>query len=448
MPLALIGLSHKTCPVEVRERLAFTAPGALERALDYLKGALAPSGSESVLLSTCNRTELYIATPDTLELSTDELITLLVEARGDDAEHHLPPYLEERRGSHRVTEHLFRVASGLESMVLGENDIVRQVKEAYGQASDHALCGPVLNPLFHESLRVAKRARTEFEMQKGAFSVGHAAAQLAQNIFGSLQGHTVLLLGAGAMSETTARHLAASGASSVLVANRTFDRAARLAEALNGRAIQYDEFASHLARTDIVISSTAAPHIVVTRPMVEAVLRERRHRPLFLIDIAVPRDIEASVGDLPDVFLYNIDDLQAVVDSDISERRRRAARAETLVHEEAVAFAARQRATQTVGPLVSSLRAKQHAIVDDELGRLRRRLSHLPDADWAAIEAFARSVENKTLHDPTLKVKEYAAPAPGQEAEAEAKIATVREIFGLDSSAVTAASRGEKEGDT
>lgn len=443
MSLALIGLSHKSCPVEVRERIAFTAPGTLERALDHLKSVLAPTGSECVLLSTCNRTELYVATPEGLELSTEDLVTLLVEARGDDTEHLLPPYLEERRGGHRVTEHLFRVASGLESMVLGENDIVRQVKEAYANASDHALCGPVLNPLFHESLRVAKRARTEFEMQKGAFSVGHAAAQLAENIFGSLQGHTVLLLGAGAMSETTARHLAAAGASSVLVANRTFDRAARLAESLNGRAIQYDEFAAHLARTDIVIASTAAPHFVVTKEMVAGVLRERRHRPLFLIDIAVPRDIEASVGDLPDVFLYNIDDLQAVVDGDLSERRRRAARAEAVVHEEAVAFAARQRATQTVAPLVSSLRAKQRAIVEDELARLRRRLAHLPDADWAAIEAFARSVENKTLHDPTLKVKEYAAPAPGEEAEAEAKIATVREIFGLEAGRATSASDRE-----
>ncbi len=446
MSLALIGLSHKTCPVEVRERLAFTAPGVLERALEYLKNTLGPNGIEAVLLSTCNRTELYLATPDGAELSTEEMVELIVAARGEDADQHLPPYLEERRG-HRVIEHLFRVASGLESMVLGENDIIRQVKEAYSQANNHAVCGKVLTSLFHESFRVSKRARTEFEMQRGAFSVGHAAAELAESVFdGSLRGHSVMLLGAGKMSETTARHLAASGASSVLVANRTFDRAARLAEALNGRAIPYEDFTSHLARTDIVIASTAAPHVVVTKAMVESVLRERRHRPLFLIDIAVPRDIEASVGDLPDVFLYNIDDLQAVVDSDLSERRRRASRAEVLVREEAMAFAAHLRANQTAAPLVSSLRAKQHAIVQEEMARLRRRLPHLDETDWSAIEAFARSIENKTLHDPTLKVKEYAAPAPGQEAEAEAKIATVREIFGLNEAATPVAPAGaEKE---
>jgi glutamyl-tRNA reductase len=439
----MIGLSHNThAPVEVRERLAFTMPGALPAALDYLKTVLAPSGAECVLLSTCNRTELYVAAPG--DVSTDDLVGLLVGARRqaarDGASHtDLPPYLEERRG-HRVIEHLFRVAAGLDSMVLGENDITRQIKTALSAAREHGACaGGTLFSLFHDALRVGKRARTETDLARGAFSIGHAAAQLAQNIFGSLQGRQVLLLGAGKMSETTARHLAASGASSVLVANRTFDRAARLAEALNGRAVRYDEFPAHLAKADIVIASTAAPHPVLHRETVEAVLKARRHRPLFLIDIAVPRDIDADVGDLPDVFLYDIDDLQAVVDADLAERRQRAAQAETLVHDEAMQFAAKLRTAQAAVPLVSSVRAKQRAIIDEELERLRRQTEFSPE-QWAAIEQFLRAVENKTLHNPTLKIKEYAAA--GDAGDAEAKMETVRELFGL-AAAPNAPSRDE-----
>ena len=425
----MVGLSHNThAPVEVRERIAFTTPGALGSALAYLKASLGP-GAECVLLSTCNRTELYVSSP--VDLETDDLVGLLMGARrhaelDPSAISELPPYLEERRG-HRVIEHLFRVASGLDSMVLGETDIVRQLKEAYARAVDSDLCGAALNTLVHEALRVGKRARTETELARGAFSIGHAASQLAQNIFGSLQGRTILLLGAGKMSETTARHLAASGASQVLVANRTFDRAARLAEILNGHAIRYDEFSSHLVKADIVIASTAAPHPIVTREMIEPTLKGRRRRPLFLIDIAVPRDIDPAVGDLPDVFLYDIDDLQAVVDADVAERRGRAARAEALVHEEAMAFAARRRSAGKAVPLVSGLRAKHRGIVADEKERLRLRSNWTPE-QWRAIEAFAQSIENRTLHDPTLKIKEYAAS--GEDAAA-AKMETARELFGL-----------------
>jgi glutamyl-tRNA reductase len=236
------------------------------------------------------------------------------------------------------------------------------------------------------------------------------------------------------MSETTARHLTAAGATSVLVANRTFDRAARLAEALNGRAIHYDEFASHLARIDIVIASTAAPHPIVTKALVEGALRHRRHRdPLFFIDIAVPRDVEPGVGDLPDVFLYNIDDLRRLVDEDLAERRQRAAHAEAVVREEALAFAARQRIAQTAVPLVSSMRAKMRTNTEAELARLRQRLPHLSAEDWASIEASFAAVENRMLHDPTAKIKEYAA-APDAE-HAAAKMETVRELFGLEPSA-------------
>jgi glutamyl-tRNA reductase len=435
MPLSLIGLSHHTAPVEVREQIAFTAPGALQDALEYLKETLRGTGSEAVLLSTCNRTELYLATPE--NLSTDDRMSLLLGAHGAGLHNGgagFPPHLIEKRGGHSVTEHLFRVASGLESMVLGESDIVRQVKSAYSSATEAGLAGTSLNLLFHEALRVAKRARTENDLGRGAFSVGHAAAELAETIFGSLAGCTVLLLGAGKMSETTARHLASAGATSVLVSNRTFDRAARLAELLNGRAVPYEEFPVHLQRADIVIASTAAPQAVVHRDMVEGVMRQRRQRPLFLIDIAVPRDIETSVGDLDGVFLYNIDDLQQVVAEDIAERRSRAAHAEAMVREEAFAFASRLRAQQSATPLVTEVRAKIHTIAEVELARLRQRLPNLSPEEWRAIVATVQSIENKIAHDPTVKIKEFAAAAvDGAEPAGDAaqKMETVRELFNL-----------------
>lgn len=435
MPLALIGLSHNTgAPVEVRERIAFTTPGTLAHALEYLKSTLG-GNSECVLLSTCNRTELYITTP--VDFTESELADLLLTARGltDSMDARMVAgYLTTRRG-HRAIEHLFRVASGLDAMIIGENDIVRQIKEAYREANQTGLSGRELNPLFHEALRVGKRARTETDLGRGAFSIGHAAAEMARNIFGAGSGQTVMLLGAGKMSETTARHLTSGGSTTVIVANRTYDRAVHLAEALNGRAIHYDEFGAHLAKVDIVISSTAAPHAVVTRPMVEAALKNRRHRdPLFLIDIAVPRDIEPEVGELPDVYLYDIDDLKQMVEEDMAERRRRAIHAEALVQEEALTYAARMRSQSVAAPLVTSMRAKVRATVTPEMARLRQRLPHLSPADWQAIEAAFASVENKLLHDPTLKVKEYAA-AP-ETPEIAVKMATVREIFALEEKVV------------
>jgi glutamyl-tRNA reductase len=438
----VVGLSHQTAAVEVRERIAFTAPGALGKALVFLRERLRPIGAEAVLLSTCNRTELYVASPAGRRMSSGDLRDLLVGARdvvADNASEDFTACLGERHGALPVTEHLFRVTSGLESMVLGENDIVRQVREAYAAANAARTTGPMLNPMFHEALRVAKRARTENDLGRGAFSVGHAAADLAETIFGSLAGRTVLLLGAGKMSETTARHLAASGASSVLVANRTFDRAARVAEILGGRAVPFEEFPQHLVRADIVIASTAAPHAIVQRSLVEETLRRRRNRPLFLIDIAVPRDIDPAVGTLDGVFLYDIDDLQQVVAEDIAERRARAVRAEQLVHEEAQAFAARLRVEQAAAPLITEVRAKLHGIVESEMERLRQRLPHLSEEDFAAISIAMQSVENKIAHDPTVKIKEFAAvnAAAGDRTpeHAAAKMETVRELFNLAASA-------------
>lgn len=423
MSVVMVGLSHHGAPVEVRERLAFTNEGALTDALRSLRQALGDRG-ECVLLSTCNRTELYLADGD--NLSARELGGLLVAVRGlPDAD--FAPYWEERR-EHRAIEHLFRVAAGLESMMLGEPDIVRQVKIAYARAADVGATGPTLNRLFHQALFVGKRVRTETQLGRGAFSVGHAAAAMAESIFGSLAGRTVLLLGAGDMSEATARHLVSAGASAVLVANRTFDRAVVLAEALGGRAIGYEAFPEHLSRADIVIASTAAPHPIVHKAQIAEAMRGRPRRPLFLIDIAVPRDVDADVGDLDGVFLYNIDDLRAVVEADQAERRQEALRAEAVVAEEAAAFAAALRTTREAAPLVSSLRAKWEEIRRAELARLRERLPHLSPEEWQAVEITTRSIVNRIAHEPTRTIKDLVADPDGSAPE---KMDTVRALFGL-----------------
>lgn len=417
MPLVMVGLSHKTAPVEVRERIAFTAPGRLSDALNGLRAA---GINEAVLLSTCNRTELYVAG----EGARPEALVELLESLHQDAPDDLERYFEEWRG-HRAVEHLFRVTSGLESMVLGENDITRQVKDAYSAAAQAGLTGGVLNPLFHKALESSKRARTEMDLTRGAFSVGHAAARLAEQLYGNLRGRGILILGAGDMSETTARHLRAAGADTILVANRTFDRAARLAESLGGRAIDYEAFPAQLLRTDIVIASTAAPRPIVTRALIEETLKARRHRPLFLIDIAVPRDIEASVGELEDVYLYDIDDLQAVVDAESAERQRRAVKAGTLIEQEAKAFVEKWRAQLAAAPLVTALRARQQAVLEAELERLYRRLPDLDTDQRAAIETFGESLLQKLAHDPTRRIHAWAEEEPE-------KLDTIREVFALN----------------
>ncbi len=434
----MIGLSHNTdAPVAVRERIAFTAPGAMANVTRFLAERRAETGAEFVLLSTCNRTELYVASAPSDEWDTDAVSRLLFAAHeaatgesADDSARIAGPFLQERRG-HRAIEQIFRVASGLDSMMLGENDVTRQIKDAYAQAADAGICGPALNTVFHEALRVGKRARTETELGRGAFSVGHAAAELARSIHGSLKGKTVLVLGAGAMSESTARHLSAEGAATVLVANRTYDRAVLLAESLNGRAVHYDEFPNYLATADVVVASTASPHPVVTRAMVaDALKRRARNRPLYLIDIALPRDIEPGVGELDGVYLFDLDHLQQMVESEAAERRQKAARAEVIVREEATACTLKLRTMQIAGPLVTRVRARHNGIIQAELAELRRKLAHLPEADWARIESFARAVENKMAHAPTERIKEYATFA--DENLAQRKMRTVRELFDLE----------------
>ena len=418
MPYVMVGISHRSAPVEIREQFAFTGPGMLRDALLHLGRVLSPA--DFVLVSTCNRTELYVAST---EATGRELKQALLGARPDAP---VPPDTcwEERRCGAAVS-HLFRVAAGLESMVVGENDIMRQLRESYASAAEGGCTGPRIDALFHEAFRVGKRARTEMGLSRGVFSVGGAAADLAGSIFGDLAGRSILLLGAGKMSETTARHLVSSGANTVLVANRTHDRAVRLAETLGGRAVTFDNLDAHLVEADIVIASTAAPHVVVTADRLAPVMKRRRGRDLFLIDIALPRDIDPACSRIDGVFLYDLDDLQKVVAAESAERAARAQGASALVEHEADAFVGRVLATQVVAPMVTELRNKHRLIVDDELARLRRRLPDLTEEQWKAIEAFSGSVLNRIAHDPTARIRQYAEAADSQRLDA------AKELLGL-----------------
>ncbi len=420
MSLLLVGINHHTAPIDVREQLA-VAERALPDALRSLSSL--PGVAEGALLSTCNRTEVYAeAGAGPLE---DALADWLAGRHGLTRQH-FDGHLYSRRGA-AVAEHLFSVASGLDSMILGEPDIQRQVKSAMEAAQSAGTVGTRLNKLFQDALETGKRTRTETGLARGAFSVGAAAVDLATQIFGeSLSGYTVLVLGAGKMSEVTARHLQARGAPAVLVANRTYDKAVHLADRFGGRAEKFDEIARLMAQADIVVCSTSAPHPIVTRAMMQDVMRARRNRPLYLVDIAVPRDVEASVDEMENVFLYNIDHLQELVAGARQTRAGEVARAREIVTQSVAEYARWERSLE-VAPLVVAIRQKLDAVRQAEAARLRARLPDLPEREWRMVEAALASLTNKIAHPATVTIK-----AAGAGDDAPNALDTIRRAFGLE----------------
>lgn len=418
MHLVVIGLNHKTAPVEVREKVA-VAEHNLQRALEALR--LCGCVAECCILSTCNRTEAY-AVVDKRE-NEEVLVEYLSRRSGVEASD-LRPHLYALSGRDCI-QHLFSVAAGLDSMMLGEHQILGQVKTAFCAAGDAACTGTILNSLFRQAVTVGKRARTETEISRGAFSVGRAAVELATSIFGDLSGRKVLILGAGKMSELTATHLVSSGASSIIVSNRTRDRAEELAARLGGTAIGFDNFAGAICEADIVIGSTASPHPVVTREQMQKTMKQRYERPIFLIDIAVPRDFESGIGNLDNVFLYNIDDLQSLVQQSSAEREREIEKVNVIISEEVRAFMTWLKTLEVV-PLIKLLREKLESVKEGEWERNSSRFAHLPEADREAIRALLKSVVSKLSHYPVLKMKEYAADSNGY-----GKLDLVRELFGI-----------------
>jgi len=402
MHVLVVGLSHRTAPLGLRERVDFQ--GRVEAALR----ALAARGSthEAVVLSTCNRAEVYAACEEIGPARAD-LGMFVGEFHGVDRGE-LAPHIYDLTDLD-AARHLLSVAAGLDSMVVGEPQILGQVKEAHTLATSAQTVGPVLNRLFHASFAAGKRVRTETGLASGAVSVSFAAVALARKIFGDLKGRTVLVVGAGEMGKLTARHMKAQGVQQVTIVSRTMAHAARTAEAIGGaRAAPWEEMDAVLGASDIVITATGAGTTILTKGHIEAVMRARRNRPLFIIDIAVPRDVEATAGEIEQVFLYNIDDLQASVRENLARRASEILRAESIVAEEAGKFGAWLRSLDAI-PTVVALRQKFERIRRAELERLDFKLSALPlDARpeaRACVDEITRLIVEKLLLTPTEQLK-------------------------------------------
>jgi glutamyl-tRNA reductase len=405
MSVVLVGISHHQAPVELRERAALDAARAGE-----LARTLAGERGEAVCLSTCNRTELYLAeeSADEAERKAEAALLALEEELG--------PSLYRLRDE-AAALHLFRVAAGLDSMVPGEGEILGQVRGAH----DVGATGPILDRLFRDALHAGKKARTETAIGESPASVSSAAAALAEQVFGDLNGRRVLVIGAGEAGELAIKSLRARGADIAFVANRTRERAHELTRLHGGDALGLEDVAPNLGHVDVVLSSTTSPDWTLTRGEVRATLHARRGRPLFLIDLAVPRDLDPAIHELEGCYLYDIDDLQAVVAETLAGRRREAERAEAIVAGEAERFREWQ-ASLDVVPAIASLRAHAEEIREAELDRAK-----LSGAERRAAESVTAAVLNKLLHLPTIRMKQAAAAADGV-IYADA----VRHLFGLE----------------
>ncbi len=399
MRLLIVGLSHQTAPVELRERVDFQARGVSEALR-----SLASRGStrEAAVVSTCNRAELIVACDDAA--ATRDELTRFFGDFNHVAASDVAPHLYDLVDLDAV-RHLFRVASGLDSLVVGEPQILGQVKDAHAVATETKTVGPVLNRLFHSSFAVGKRVRTETAVGSGAVSVSFAAVSLARKIFGDLGGRSVAVIGAGEMGKLTALHMKSQGVEHVTIVSRTMAHAARTAEAIGGAsAAPWDDMDTVLGASDIVITATGAASPVLTKAHVEAVMRRRRNRPLFIIDIALPRDVEAEAGEIEQVFLYNIDDLQATVRENLARRASEVARAEAIVREEVDKFGAWLRSRGAI-PTVVALRQRFEDIRRAELERLEFKLSSLPPDARARVDEITHLIVEKLLLTPTEQLK-------------------------------------------
>lgn len=399
MKICIVGLSHKTAPVELREKLAFSSPQKLEEGIMLIKRQ--DNIKECVILSTCNRVEMYLVCNNDVNWR-DNIINMFSSYHGlkkDDFVSHL--YFKENEDAIR---HVFKVASGLDSMVLGEPQITGQMKEAYGYAAGKNATGFFINKLMHSAFSVAKRVRTETKIGSYAVSISYVAVELAKKIFDTLENKKAMLIGAGEMAELAAKHLLSNGVSEIIVANRTFERACSLASEFNGTPCNFEEFPDRLKDVDIVISSTGAPNFIITPDKIKNVLKIRRNKPMFLIDIAVPRDIDPKVNELDNVFVYDIDDLQNVVDSNLQERQKEALKAEAIIEEELKSFREWMNYLH-VKPVLISLRKTFEEVKKSEFEEAKKKLSHLNDKDFQVIEALLNAVINKALHKPTVYLK-------------------------------------------
>ena len=398
MQLLLVGVSHRTAPIELRERLDFSARG-VDRALTALSGTGAHH--EAAIVSTCNRVELYVACDDS-NAARGAIQHFLSEFHGIPREQ-LAPHIYSKTG-HEAASHLYRVAAGLDSMVMGEPQILGQVKEAYGVASQMGCTGPLLNKLFHSAFAAGKRVRSETALAEGAVSVSYAAVELARKIFGTLKGRTVLVIGAGEMGKLTAVHMQSQGIGRLIITSRTAAHAEALASSIGGSSMPWDALSTSLVEADILITATGASTPIISRAVIARTMKARRSRPLFIIDIAVPRDVEANAGDLEQVFLYNIDDLQAVVQENISKRGTEATDAEKIIGQEVAKFVSWLNSRGAV-PTIVALRQRFESVRQSELRRLEPKMASLPPEARARVDEITRLIMEKLLINPTEQLK-------------------------------------------
>ena len=417
MHLVVVGVNYNTAPVDIREKLAMDE-GELGTALVKLTSNL--HISEACIVSTCNRTEIYAVTRTRAD---DEHLKDFLASYNDVERDTLESCVYCYQGHHAV-KHLFEVACGLNSMALGETQVLGQIRNAYCVADESESTGTILNNLFQRAISVGKRARTETAISCGAFSIGAAAVELAKFVLGDLSGRKALLIGAGDMSKLAATHLIANGLEKVYVTSRTLPRVKELVEALGGEGIKFDRLEEALREVDVVISSTSAKHLIITKELAERVMLERGHTPLFFIDIAVPRDIDPDVAHVEGAFVYNIDDLRIFVDRCRTEREAEVEKVQEIIEDEMIGFMSYMHTLEAV-PLIKQLRNKFESVYQSEWDRCAPKLAHLPEEDRERVRKSLMSVVKKLTHDPILQMKEYAANGGSH------KLEIVRELFGL-----------------
>ena len=418
MNIFVVGLNHKTAAVDVREKLAFNGQ-KLEEGLMRIKTL--PEVKEAVILSTCNRVEMYTNVKDTAK-AYESIKDFISEFHGlDRGSLEKSLYAYENLAA---VKHVFRVASSLDSMVVGEPQILGQIKDAFEFALRKKTTGILLNKLMKKAISVAKRIRTETKIAENAVSISFAAVELAKKIFTDLSTKSVMLLGAGEMAELAAKHLVSSGVKEVLVANRTYETGCSLAKEFNGRAVKFENFVHEIANTDIVICSTGASKYVLLKEQMHYVMKERKHKPVFIIDISVPRNIDPEINNIDNVYLYDVDDIQGVVDSNVQGRQKEAEKAEAIITDEIETFQKWQSSLDSV-PTIIALRDRADAIRKEELERLLNKLSGLGEKEKKDIEYMANAITNKLIHPPTAALKEDAE-------DKDILIATIKRLYGLN----------------
>lgn len=418
MKILIVGLNHNTADVEVREKLAFDGP-KLEEGLLRFRGV--QGVGEAMVLSTCNRVEMYACVED-LDAAPDAVKGFISEFHGLDGR-----LLDGALYFHQekqAVRHAFRVASSLDSMVVGEPQILGQIKDAFDFAMKKKTTGVLLNRLLKKAISVAKRVRTETRIAENAVSIGFAAVELARKIFADIEEKTVMLLGAGEMAELAAKHLINAGVKQLTVANRTYERGCALADEMNGRAVKFEDFLDEMLHTDIVICSTGASRYVLTREQMQGVMKGRRQKPVFIIDISVPRNIDPEINEMENVYLYDVDDLQGVVDTNVLGRKKEAERAEAIIEEEVETFLRWQSSLDSV-PTIVALREKAEAIKREELQKLMNRAPEMGEKERKAAEYMAAAIVNKLIHPPTAALKENAE-------DRETLVAAIKRLYGID----------------